>query len=64
MCILEVLHLSPPSARIGLLVIMVAEFFFHQKSFELKGRQGDVLVTVLVESYWNSLHCGDRKSVV
>lgn len=47
MCILEVLHLSPPSARIGLLVIMVAEFFFHQKSFELKGRQGDVLVTVL-----------------
>lgn len=33
-------------------------FFCHQMSFKLKGRQGDTLVTVLVQSYWNSLHCG------
>lgn len=50
--------MSPPSVRIELLVIRFFFFFWHQMSFKLKGRQGDTLVTVLVQSYWSSLHCG------
>lgn len=38
---------------------LLSIFFSHRMSFKLKGRQGDTLVTVLVQSYWNSLHCGD-----
>lgn len=50
-CILKVLHLSPPSVRLGPLgdYGLLSIFFSHRMSFKLKGRQGDTLVTVLVQ---------------